>query len=107
MDTPLSHGLHLAITSPLTTPTSHFSQIPLLAYEDGQLTVNLGPAMVGLLEEAKWIRTLRLKVPDAFHTLSMADVKHTHDRIKVTLHLANDGGGAHFNFNDGGVAADG
>lgn len=45
--------------------------------------MNLDPTVVGILEEAKWMRTLRLKVPDAFHTLSMVGVKHTHDHIKV------------------------
>ena len=64
-------------------------QIPLFVYRDERLRVNLDPAAVGVLEEAKWMRRLKLNVPDAFHVLSMADIKQTHDRMKVHCNAAN------------------
>lgn len=50
---------------------------------DGAMSVNLHPTILTMLEEAKWMRRLGLKIPDAFHTLHMADVKKTHDQLKV------------------------
>ena len=45
--------------------------------------MNLHPTILTMLEEAKWMRRLGLKIPDTFHTLHMADVKKTHDQLKV------------------------
>ena len=50
---------------------------------DGAMSVNLHPTIPTMLEEAKWMRRLGLKIPDAFHTLNMANVKKTHDQLKV------------------------
>ena len=47
------------------------------------MEVNLHPTIVSMLEEAKWMRRLGLKIPESFHTLNMADVKKTHAQLKV------------------------
>ena len=54
------------------------------------MSVNLHPTILTMLEEAKWMRRLGLKIPDAFHTLHMADVKKTHDQLKVegSVHIS-------------------
>ena len=60
-----------------------YLQVTLLVMSDGAMSVNLHPTILTMLEEAKWMRRLGLKIPDAFHTLNMANVKKTHDQLKV------------------------
>ena len=57
---------------------------------DGAMVVNLHPTIVSMLEEAKWMRRLGLKIPESFHTLNMADVKQTHAQLKVGLCYSHD-----------------
>ena len=58
-------------------------QVTLLVMSEGDMVVNLHPTIVSMLEEAKWMRRLGLKIPNSFHTLNMADVKRTHAQLKV------------------------
>jgi len=46
---------------------------------------NLHPAIVAMLEEAKWMQRLGMQVPPTFHALSMSNVKQTYDQLKVCL----------------------
>ena len=62
-------------------------QVPLLVREEGVLKPNLHPAIVAMLEEAKWMRRLGLKIPPAFHALSMSNVKQTYDQLKVCVYV--------------------
>ena len=55
------------------------------------MEVNLHPTIVSMLEEAKWMRRLGLKIPENFHTLNMADVKRTHAQLKVKCLLSYNG----------------
>ena len=54
---------------------------------DGAMVVNLHPTVLSVLEEAKWMRRLGLKIPESFHTLNMANVKRTHAQLKVKASL--------------------
>lgn len=58
-------------------------QVTLLVMSEGDMVVNLHPTIVSMLEEAKWMRRLGLKIPNNFHTLNMTDVKRTHAQLKV------------------------
>ena len=49
------------------------------------MAVNLHPTILTMLEEAKWMRRLGLKIPEKFHTLNMANVKKTYDQLKVSV----------------------
>ncbi len=62
-----------------------FLQLPLLARQDGNICANLHPTIVSMYEEAKWMRRLNLKVPPAYHALTMANMKETYDQIKVHI----------------------
>ena len=55
---------------------------------EGSMVVNLHPTILSMIEEAKWMRRLGLKVPEKFHVLNMADVKKTHDQLAVSLSLS-------------------
>ena len=46
---------------------------------------NFHPAIVAMLEEAKWMQRLGMQVPPTFHALSMSNVKQTYDQLKVCL----------------------
>jgi len=61
------------------------SQVPLLIRDEGVMKPNLHPAIVAMLEEAKWMQRLGMQVPPTFHTLSMSNVKQTYDQLKVCL----------------------
>lgn len=63
-------------------------QVTLLVMNDGAMVVNLHPTIVSMLEEAKWMRRLGLKIPENFHTLNMANVKKTHAQLKVTCRMS-------------------
>ena len=58
--------------------------MPLLTRREGVLQPNLHPSIVNMLEEAKWMQRLKLGVPEAFHALTMANVKQTFDQLKVS-----------------------
>ena len=59
----------------------------LLVISDGTMAVNLHPTILTMLEEAKWMRRLGLKIPDRFHTLNMANVKKTYGQLKVCVYI--------------------
>jgi len=61
--------------------------VPLLIREEGVMKPNLHPAIVAMLEEAKWMQRLGMQVPPTFHALSMSNVKQTYDQLKVCLCL--------------------
>ena len=62
-------------------------QRPLLCRREGVLSVNLDLVIVSMLEEAKWMRRLGYKIPPSFQTITLANVKQTHSRIKVLADL--------------------
>ncbi len=51
--------------------------------EEGGLCSNLSLAVVTLMEEAKWMRILGLKVPDNFNAVTLSSIKSDYAQIKV------------------------
>ena len=50
---------------------------------EGVLLPNLNFSVVSMMEEAKWIAHLGVKVPPEANSVTMATVKKHHDHLKV------------------------
>ena len=57
----------------------------MLVRHDGIMRPNLDPSIVCMMEEAKWISYLGLKVPPEAHSDTLIAVKQHHDQLKVSL----------------------
>lgn len=47
------------------------------------LEPNLSPVVLTLVEEAKWMRILGLKIPENYNSVTMATVKKTYAQVNV------------------------
>lgn len=60
-----------------------FVQIPVLVRRNGILEPNLHSSVVSMIEEAKWMAQLGVKVPPEANSITMVTIKKHHDQIKV------------------------
>lgn len=60
-------------------------QIPVLVHRNGILEPNLHSSVVSMMEEAKWMAQLGVKVPSEANSITMVTIKKHHDQIKVRI----------------------
>lgn len=63
-------------------------QVPLLQRRDGKYHPNLHHSITTMLEEAKWMSRLNLKIPEILHIITIANVKRTYSQLLVR-HVAS------------------
>ena len=58
-------------------------QVPVLVRQEGILAPNLDFSIVSMMEEAKWMAHLGVKVPPRANSVTVVTVKQHHDHLKV------------------------
>ena len=61
-------------------------QVPVLVRHEGVLEPNLHSSVVSMMEEAKWMARLGVKVPPQANSVTMTNIKKCYDQLKV-LHV--------------------
>ena len=57
----------------------------MLVRKEGILVPNLYFSVVSMMEEAKWMQRLGVKVPAQAHSVTIATVKQHYDQLKVRV----------------------
>lgn len=57
----------------------------MLIRKEGILVPNLDFSVVSMMEEAKWMQRLGVKVPTQAHSVTIAAVKQHYDQLKVCV----------------------
>lgn len=85
------HWLHVSHCTDVTWKKSIYAsltvfvQIPVLVRCNGILEPNLHSSVVSMMEEAKWMAQLGVKVPPEANSITMVTIKKYHDQIKVRV----------------------
>ena len=82
------HSLHVSFSQVSCAKSSLLliSKVPVLIRCDGVMEPNLHSSVVFMMEEAKWMTHLGMKVPPEVHSTTLICLKKNYDQLKVYIY---------------------